>query len=152
MHPDTGRLYGVEHGPRGGDEINLVEKGNNYGWPEVSYAINYNGNPFGHQAPFHEDAGYVEPVHYWLPSIALCGTSFYVGDQFPQWRGDLFVAALAKQEVHRVRFSEDGRSVIEDEVLFRGFGRVRDVAPGPDGYLYIATEQPGMIRRLVPKR
>ena len=149
-HPDTGRLYDVEHGPRGGDEINLVEKGNNYGWPVVAYSMNYNQTPFGTKPPFHEDAGFVEPVHYWIPSIAQCGAGFYVGDGFPQWQGDLFIAALAKQEVHRVRFSDDGKSVVETEILFEDHGRVRDVFPGPDGALYIATEQPGMIRKLVP--
>ena len=149
-HPGSGRLYDVEHGPRGGDEINLVEKGNNYGWPEVAYSINYNQLPFGTRAPWHEEAGFVEPVHYWVPSIAICGASFYVGSGFPQWENDLFVAALAKQQIHRVRMADDGRGVVEEEVLFENNGRVRDVVPGPDGALYIATEQPGMIRKLVP--
>lgn len=149
-HPATGKLYDVEHGPRGGDEINLVEPGNNYGWPVVSYSMNYNQTPFGENPPWHEPMGFVEPVHYWIPSIAQCGSSFYVGDGFPKWRNDLFVAALAMQEIRRVRLGDDGTAVVEDEPIFRGMGRVRDVVPGPDGGLYIATEQPGMIRRLVP--
>ena len=150
MHPVTGKLYDIEHGPRGGDEINLVEPGQNYGWPVVSYSMNYNQTPFGQNPPFHEDKGFVEPVYYWLPSIAQCGASFYTGSAFGQWKNDLFVAALAKQEIRRVRLSEDGKRVVEDEPIFRGLGRVRDVVTGPDGTIYVATEQPGQIRRLVP--
>ncbi|MEM7626015.1 MAG: PQQ-dependent sugar dehydrogenase [Planctomycetota bacterium] len=149
-HPVTGLLYDIEHGPRGGDEVNLVEPGQNYGWPVVSYSINYNQTPFGDNPPFHADKGFAEPVHYWLPSIAQCGASFYTGDRFPGWQHDLFVAALAKEEIRRVRLSDDGRSVVEDEAIFRGLGRVRDVVTGPDGSIYVATEQPGLIRRLVP--
>jgi glucose/arabinose dehydrogenase len=150
MHPETGEMYAVEHGPRGGDEINRLEPGRNFGWPTVAYSINYNGQPFGEIAPFHEEAGFDEPVYYWLPSIAICGTAFYTGEQFPQWQNDLFVAALAKQEIHRVRFDESGDQVIEDEVLLRGIGRVRDVATGPDGALWVAVERPGRILKLVP--
>lgn len=149
-HPDTGKLYDVEHGPRGGDEINLVTPGSNYGWPVVSYSMNYNQTARGENPPWHEPLGFTEPVHYWLPSIAQCGSSFYVGDAFPDWKNDLFVAALAKEELRRIRFAEDGKSVVEDEPIFRMMGRVRDVIPGPDGALYIATEQPGLIRKLVP--
>lgn len=149
-HPVTGKLYDVEHGPRGGDEINLVTREKNYGWPVVSYSMNYNQTPRGENPPWHEPMAFTEPVHYWLPSIAQCGSSFYVGDKFPKWQNDLFVAALAKQEIRRVRLADDGLTVIEDEPIFRGMGRVRDVVPGPDGGLYIATEQPGMIRKLVP--
>ncbi len=150
-HPQTDRLYDVEHGPRGGDEINLVEKSHNYGWPVVAYSMNYNQTPFGTNPPFHRDMDFVEPVHYWIPSIAICGANFYVGQGFSKWQNDLFVAALAKQEIHRVRLGgDDGQTVLETEILFENQGRVRDVVPGPDGALWIATEQPGMIRRLVP--
>ncbi len=152
-HPVTGQLYDIEHGPRGGDEINLVTPGSNYGWPEVSYSMNYNQTAFGDNPPFHADKGYIEPVHYWLPSIAQCGSRFYVGEGFPDWQNDLFVAALAKQEIRRVRLSEDGQAVLEDEPIYRGQGRVRDVVPGPDGALYVAVENggdAGFIRRLVP--
>ncbi|MEM9420040.1 MAG: PQQ-dependent sugar dehydrogenase [Planctomycetota bacterium] len=152
-HPETGLLYDIEHGPRGGDEINLVEPGNNYGWPVVSYSMNYNQTPFGKNAPFHEDMGFVEPVHYWIPSIAQCGSSFYVGEGFPKWQNDLFVAALRKEEIRRVRLNEDGKTVIEDEPIYRGQGRIRDVVPGPDGALYVAVEdggKAGFVRRLVP--
>ena len=149
-HPETGALYDVEHGPRGGDEINLVERAKNYGWPVVSYSMNYNQTPRGDNPPFHADKGFVDPVHYWLPSVAICGSSFYTGERFARWKNDLFVAALAKQEIRRVRLGPDGRSVVEDEPIFRGLGRVRDVVTGPDGLIYVATEQPGLIRRLVP--
>ncbi|MEO0514955.1 MAG: PQQ-dependent sugar dehydrogenase [Planctomycetota bacterium] len=152
-HPVTGKLYDIEHGPRGGDEINLVTPASNYGWPEVSYSMNYNQTAFGDNPPFHADKGYVEPIHYWVPSIAQCGSSFYVGDGFPNWQNDLFVAALAKQEIRRVRLSDDGQSVLEDEPIYRGQGRIRDVVPGPDGALYVAVEKggdPGFISRLVP--
>ncbi|MEM1028191.1 MAG: PQQ-dependent sugar dehydrogenase [Planctomycetota bacterium] len=152
-HPVTGKLYDIEHGPRGGDEINLVAPGSNYGWPEVSYSMNYNQTAFGDNPPFHEDQGFVEPVHYWIPSIAQCGSSFYVGDGFPNWQNDLFVAALAKEEIRRVRLADDGVTVLEDEPIYRGQGRIRDVVPGPDGALYVAVENrgdPGFIRRLVP--
>lgn len=150
VQPGTGRLYDVEHGPRGGDELNLIEPGHNYGWSVVSYSINYNGTPRGDEAPWHAEAGFSEPVHYWTPSIAPCGAAFYAGDKLAGWKGDLFVTALRKEELHRVRLSEDGRSVIEQEVLLRGIGRLRDVASGPDGALWIAAEQPGRIFRLVP--
>lgn len=149
-HPATGKLYDVEHGPRGGDEINLVEPGQNYGWPVVSYSMNYNQTPRGDHPPFHEDLGFTGPIHYWLPSIAQCGTSFYTGDAFGEWKHDMFVAALAKEEIRRIRLAEDGKSVVEDEPIFRGLGRVRDVVTGPDGVVYVATEEPGLIRRLVP--
>lgn len=152
-HPVTGELYDIEHGPRGGDEINLVTPGSNYGWPEVSYSMNYNQTARGDNPPFHADKGFVEPIYYWLPSIAQCGSSFYVGEGFPNWQNDLFVAALAKQEIRRIRLSGDGQTVIEDEPIYRGRGRVRDVVPGPDGTLYVAIEngnEPGAIRRLVP--
>lgn len=152
-HPVTGALYDIEHGPRGGDEINHVERGNNYGWPVVSYSMNYNQTAFGDNPPFHADKGFVEPIYYWTPSIAQCGSRFYVGDGFPNWQNDLFVAALAKQEIRRVRLGDDGQSVIEDEPIYRGQGRIRDVIPGPDGALYVAVEHggdSGFIRRLVP--
>ena len=150
MHPETGKLYTVEHGPRGGDELNLLEKGKNYGWPVVSYTMNYNMTPFGDSAPFHEPRGFTEPVHYWIPAIAVCGSSFYTGDQFANWKNDLFVAALAKTSIHRVRLGDDGRSITEDEILLQGMGRVRDVVTGPDGNLYAALEQPGRIVKISP--
>ncbi len=150
MHPATGRLYSVEHGPRGGDEINLIEKGRNYGWPVVSYTMNYNQTPFGENAPFHEEAGFVEPVHYWIPALGVCGSTFYTGEGFPKWNNDLFVASLVKQQLHRVRFDETGEKVAETELVYHAPGRIRDVAQGPDGSLLLALEAPGRILKLVP--
>ncbi|BAM02599.1 PQQ-dependent sugar dehydrogenase [Phycisphaera mikurensis] len=150
FQPGSGRLYGIEHGPRGGDEINLIEPGRSYGWSRYSYSINYNGTPRGRNAPWHAEAGETEPVFTWTPSIAPCGAAFYDADAFPGWRGDLFVTSLVKQELHRIRLSKDGRSVAEQEVLLRGIGRLRDVATGPDGALWIAAEKPGRVFRVVP--
>ena len=150
VQPGSGRLYAVEHGPRGGDEINLIEPGNSYGWSEASYSINYNGTPRGEDAPWHAEKGHTEPVSYWLPSVAPCGAAFYTGKAFPGWSGDLFVASLVKQELHRVRLAGDGASVAEREVLLRGVGRLRDVATGPDGALWVLAERPGRVLRLAP--
>ena len=150
VQPGTGRLYAVEHGPRGGDEINLVEPGHSHGWSDFAYSINYNGTPRGENAPWHAENGYTEPVFYWLPSIAPCGAAFYSGNAFPGWKGDLFVTSLAKRELHRVRLTEDGKGVAEREVLLRGIGRLRDVATGSDGALWVLAEKPGRVLRLVP--
>jgi glucose/arabinose dehydrogenase len=144
-HPVTGALYDAEHGPRGGDELNLVEKGKNYGWPVITYGMNYNGTPMTDKtaAP-----GMEQPVTYWVPSIAVSSINFYTGDKFPQWKNDLFVAALAQQELRRLEL-RDGK-VTHQEVLFKGVGRLRDVIMGPDGHIYIAFNTPDRIARLVP--
>jgi glucose/arabinose dehydrogenase len=144
-HPVTGALYDAEHGPRGGDELNLVEKGKNYGWPVITYGMNYNGTPMTDKttAP-----GMEQPVIYWVPSIAVSSINFYTGDKFPQWKNDLFVAALAQQELRRLEL-RDGK-VTHQEVLFKGVGRLRDVIMGPDGHIYIAFNTPDRIARLVP--
>jgi glucose/arabinose dehydrogenase len=144
-HPVTGALYDAEHGPRGGDELNLVEKAKNYGWPVITYGMNYNGTPMTDKtaAP-----GMEQPVTYWVPSIAVSSINFYTGDRFPQWKNDLFVAALAQQELRRLEL-RDGK-VTHQEVLFKGVGRLRDVIMGPDGNIYIAFNTPDRIARLVP--
>jgi glucose/arabinose dehydrogenase len=144
-HPVTGALYDAEHGPRGGDELNLVEKGKNYGWPVITYGMNYNGTPMTDKtaAP-----GMEQPVTYWVPSIAVSSINFYTGDTFPQWKNDLFVAALAQQELRRLEL-RDGK-VTHQEVLFKGVGRLRDVIMGPDGNIYVAFNTPDRIARLVP--
>lgn len=142
---DTIQLWETEHGPRGGDELNLVKRGANFGWPLITYGMNYNGTPVTADTARE---GLEQPVIHWTPSIAVCGIDFYVGDRFPGWRGDLFVAALQQQELRRLVL--EGDTVKEQEVLFRGIGRVRAVQTGPDGLLYLCLEGPGRIARLVP--
>ena len=144
-HPVTGDLWDTEHGPRGGDELNLVIKGRNYGWPVITYGMNYNGTPM---TDLTAKEGMEQPVIHWTPSIAVCGIDFYEGDKFPKWRNQLFVTALAQQEVRRVAI--EGRKVAEQEVLFSGIGRVRDIESAPDGYLYVIFNKPDRIARMEP--
>lgn len=145
FQPGTGELWASEHGPRGGDELNRVERGGNYGWPLVTHGINYDGTPIAERTAL---PGLESPVVEWTPSLGVCGIAFYTGDRFPRWKHDLFVAGLVGKQLRRLEL-EDGR-VTHQEVLFRGLGRVRDVVNGPDGYLYVAFNQPGRIVRLVP--
>ena len=145
FHPVTGELWASEHGPRGGDELNRIEGGRNYGWPVVTYGINYDGTPISART---EQEGMESPVVQWTPSLAVCGMAFYTGERFPGWKSDLFVGGLVGKQLRRLVI-ENGR-VTHQEILFRGLGRVRDVVDGPDGYLYVALNQPGRIVRLVP--
>ena len=144
--PD-GRLWESEHGPRGGDEVNIIRPGANYGWPVITYGINYNGRPI---TDITEKEGMMQPLHYWVPSIATSGIAIYTGDRFPRWRGDVFVGGLAGQQLARVRFEDD--RPVETEVLLEEVGRrIRDVRDGPDGYLYVLTdESSGSLLRLEP--
>ena len=142
--PATGALYDAEHGPRGGDELNLVEKGKNYGWPVITYGMNYDGTPITNLTA---KEGMEQPVTYWVPSIAVSSIAFYTGDKFPQWKGHLFLGALAGEQLRRLVI-KDGK-VTHQEVLFQGGGRLRDVVNGPDGYIYL-TFDGGRVARLVP--
>ncbi|MDQ8186260.1 PQQ-dependent sugar dehydrogenase [Pelagicoccus sp. SDUM812002] len=148
-HPETGALWEVEHGPRGGDETNLIHPGLNYGWPIATYGMNYNGTPI---TEFTDKDGVEAPKHYWVPSIAICGIDFYEGDKFPEWKNNLFVTGMASQELHRLTI--EGDQVVADEIVFKGQGRIRDVYSGPDGFLYILITQQspraGAIYRLKP--
>ena len=144
-HPTTGDLWDAEHGPRGGDELNVVLPGKNYGWPVITYGMNYDGTPMTNLTA---KAGMEQPVTYWTPSIAVCAIDFYTGDRFPRWKNHLFLGALAQQELRRIEIK--GRSVTHQEVLFKNIGRVRDVVNGPDGYIYVAFNDPGRVARLVP--
>ncbi len=148
VHPETGRVWTQEHGPRGGDEVNLIEAGANYGWPAISWGINYSGEPIG--AGLREQDGMAQPVHFWDPSIAPSGMTFYSGDAFPEWQGDLFVGALKFQLIARLEM--DGDKVVAEERLLQGeLGRIRDVRSGPDGFLYILTDDPnGGLYRITP--
>ncbi len=148
-HPETDDLWEVEHGPRGGDETNLIRPGLNYGWPVITYGMNYNGTPI---TEFTAKEGMEQPKHYWVPSIAICGIDFYTGDKFLDWKNNLFVSGMASQELHRLVI-EDGE-VVHDEIVFKNQGRIRDVYSGPDGYLYVLLTQQspriGSIYRLEP--
>lgn len=145
LHPVTGEIWEAEHGPRGGDEINLIERGRNYGWPVITYGMNYSGTPITGKT---EMEGMEQPKLYWTPSIAVCGIDFYEGDIFPEWKYDLFAGGLASRELHRLQI-EDGE-VVDSSIVMKGAGRIRDVASGPDGYLYLVLNGPDRIVRLVP--
>lgn len=147
-----GRLWTTEHGPRGGDELNLVEKGANYGWPTVSYGMNYSGAPLVTPWPSGKDANITMPVMRWMPSIAACGLDVVQGEMFPKWKGDLVAGGLAGQTVERLRVgkNEAGElAVIEREEIVYGMGRVRDVRVGPDGAVYVVLNDPDEVVRLV---
>jgi len=148
LHPQTGRVWTVEHGARGGDEINLPEAGGNYGWPVISYGRHYSGAKIGVGT---EQAGYEQPLYYWDPSIAPSGMAFYTGDVFDKWRGDLFIGSLKFGLL--VRLELDGTRVTGEERLLDGLDdRVRDVRQGPDGLLYLLTDDyDGRILRLEPR-
>jgi glucose/arabinose dehydrogenase len=143
---ETNRIWGIEHGPRGGDELNLVEKGKNYGWPLTSYGINYDGSVLTDKK---EMEGVTNPTHYWVPSIAPCGSMIVTSDKYPEWKGNLLVTALALRHIARVQL--DGTTYVKEERLLDKTARFRDVAEGPDGYIYAVTEGPGLLLKLVPQ-
>jgi len=150
IHPLTGELWETEHGPRGGDELNYIRRGRNYGWPAITYGMNYDGTPV---SALTKKNGMEQPVLHWMPSIAVSPIHFYVGDAFPRWKNQLFLGALAQQELHRMEV--EGDRIVHRELILKGKGRVRDIITGPDGYLYVALEIPGPdtpdhIIRLVP--
>jgi aldose sugar dehydrogenase len=149
LHPETGELWAVEHGPRGGDEINLLRAGRNYGWPEVTHGVNYDGTTITSDTA---RAGIEPPLHHWTPSIAVSGMTFYTGDAFPAWRGNLLAAALAGQHVARVEL--DGTRAVREERLFGDLGhRFRQVAMAPDGTIYLLVDAPAApLLRVVPGR
>jgi glucose/arabinose dehydrogenase len=148
LEPSTGRLWTHEHGPQGGDEINLPEPGMNYGWPVITHGANYGiGTAIGEGT---EKPGMAQPLHYWVPSIAPSGMTFYDGERFPDWQGDLFIGSLKFNMLVRLEL-EDGRVVHEERMLEDALGRIRDVRQGPDGLLYLLTdESDGELVRLVP--
>ena len=137
IHPETGDLWETEHGPQGGDELNLIEPGANYGWPVIGRGVNYGA--FGR--PIHEAIGLegmTQPIHFWVPSIATSGLMVYTGDKFPMWYGSIISGALIGEQLARLQMSDDYREVIVEETLAYGMGRIRDVRQGPDGYIYLA--------------
>jgi glucose/arabinose dehydrogenase len=140
----SGRIWLHEHGPRGGDELNRIEAGVNYGWPAITYGLDYNGAII---SPYTEWEGMAQPEHYWVPSIAPSGLAIYEGDLFPEWKGDLFVGALVNREVRRLDLVNG--EVVGEETLFSELDdRIRDVRNGPDGALYILT--PNRVVRVMP--
>lgn len=141
-----GILWETEHGPRGGDELNIIERGKNYGWPVITYGINYNGTPItDHTA----QEGMEQPVVQWTPSIAASGLDVYYGDLFPSWKGNLFAGALAHQKLVRLEVDAD-RKVTHQEILLEKSGRIRDVRCMSDGAIYLVYDVPGKVVRLVP--
>lgn len=147
LHPDTGEIWTIEHGARGGDELNAPQAGKNYGWPVIAYGIDYSGAALGEGT---EKPGMEQPLYYWDPSIAPSGMAFYTGDAFPEWRGNLFVGALSFELLARLEL--DGKKVVHEERLLEDLGeRIRDVRQGPDGLIYLLTDNPeGRILRISP--
>lgn len=154
VHPETGDVWSNEHGPQGGDEVNLLGSGLNYGWPVVGHGVNYTTGRAIHEGTMRE--GMEPPVHVWVPSIGVSGMIFYSGGAFPEWRGDMLVGGMSGQRLVRLRL--DGQRIVRQEDLLRDIGRVRDVEQGPDGTIYLALDggtrwedgPPTAILRLVP--
>ncbi|MFY0688414.1 MAG: PQQ-dependent sugar dehydrogenase [Cyclobacteriaceae bacterium] len=145
-HPVTGKMWEHEHGPRGGDELNIIEAGLNYGWPIVSYGINYDGTVFTSQT---SKDGMQQPNLFWVPSIAPCGMDFVESDKYPGWDGHLLVGSLRFEYLNLCKV--EGDKVISEEKLLKNIGRVRVVRQGNDGYIYVGVERPGAIYRIVPE-
>jgi glucose/arabinose dehydrogenase len=146
IHPETGELWTTEHGPMGGDELNKIESGKNYGWETITYGRNYNGTIITENTHM---PGMEQPNFYWKPSIAVCGLDFYTGDLFEKWKNRLLVGALKYEEVRLLQIEED--RVVHEQVIFKGAGRVRDVFTGPDGAIYVVLNNPGKVVRLTPE-
>jgi glucose/arabinose dehydrogenase len=154
VHPETNQLWATEHGPQGGDELNLIRKGANYGWPIIGYGANYTTGTEIHQSRARE--GMEQPKAYWVPSIGISGLLFYTGDRFPNWKGNAFIGGMAGNYRQIVRVALNGETVANREPLLFGQYRARDVRQGPDGFIYIAVDnqfpgQPSNIIRLEPE-
>ncbi|MFL3008420.1 MAG: PQQ-dependent sugar dehydrogenase [Candidatus Neomarinimicrobiota bacterium] len=145
IHPETGELWSTEHGPRGGDELNRIQKGLNYGWPVITYGINYIGTKI---TDLTEKEGMEQPVFQWTPSIALCGIKFYSGSLFKKWNNHLLITSLKFERLHRVVL--EGNKMVDEEIIFEPGSRVRDVEVGPNECIYVALENPGRIVILKP--
>lgn len=150
VHPESNDVWQNEHGPQGGDELNLIQAGKNYGWPVVGYGVNYRSGSAIHAGTVRE--GMENPVHIWVPSIATSGLLVYTGGAFPGWRGNLFVGGMAGQQLARLTL--DGQRIVNEETLAQNLGRIRDVRQGPDGFIYLAIDDrggaPSAIVRLEP--
>ncbi len=150
IHPETGDIWATEHGPQGGDELNLIRAGMDYGWPVIGYGVNYRSGSAIHIGTHRE--GLESPIHFWVPSIATSGLMLYTGDRFPEWRGSMFVGGMVGQQL--ARLSMNGQDIGIEETLVYGLGRVRDIRQGPDGYIYLAIDDrqggPTPVVRLEP--
>lgn len=144
-NPFTGNIWIHEHGPQGGDEINIIQKGINYGWPVISYGINYDGTSF---TDITEKEGMEQPLFYWVPSIAPSGMTIVSSDKYPDWQGNILVGSLKFKYLERLILEND--KVVKREKLFQDIGRVRNVVQGPDGYIYVGVESHGIVK-IVPK-
>ena len=155
VHPETGDVWLDEHGPQGGDELNRVQPGLNYGWPVIGYGVNYGSGSAIHEGTLRDDIE--PPTHFWVPSIAPSGLTFYTGDRFPEWKGNLFVGALVvgrirgTGHIQRIVFNEQGEELRRESLLTELRQRIRDVREGPDGLLYVLTdENQGALLRIEP--
>jgi glucose/arabinose dehydrogenase len=150
VHPETGDVWANEHGPQGGDELNRIQPGRNYGWPVIGYGVNYTTGLAIHAGTHRQ--GMEQPAHVWVPSIGISGMMIYTGDRFPQWRGNLFVGGMAGQQLARLTLN--GQRVANAETLVQQMGRIRDIRQGPDGFIYLVTDdrdgKPTPVYRLEP--
>jgi glucose/arabinose dehydrogenase len=146
QHPVTGQIWGTEHGPMGGDELNVLKPGRNYGWPVISYGIDYDGKPI---TELTEKEGMEQPVKYWKPSPGISALEFYTGDLFPKWKNQAFAGALVFQEIKRLKLA--GEQLEEEEIFMKGYGRVRDIKTGPEGAIYVLLNEPDHVLRLTPR-
>lgn len=146
IHPTTREIWTHEHGPKGGDEINIIKAGNNYGWPVISYGVNYSGTSF---TDITEKEGMEQPLHYWVPSIAPSGMAFISSDKYEGWKGNLLVGSLKFQYVDNC-YIEDGQ-IVKEERLLDGLGRVRSIEQGPDGFIYVGIENLGIVKLIKTK-
>lgn len=146
LHPISGEVWESEHGPLGGDEINIIKAGQNYGWPALSLGKNYDGSIISKN---HDSTGITKPIYAWIPSIGTCGIVFIKGNKFKSWNGSLVVAGLASQKLHRCVIQNN--LIVKDDILLKDYGRVRNVIQGPDESLYVSVEGPGRIIRIIPK-
>jgi glucose/arabinose dehydrogenase len=154
LHPETGEIWENENGPQGGDEINIIKPGRNYGWPVISYGRSYSGDLTGNSGPTSEQPvaqGMEQPLLFWSPSIALSGMAFYTGDRFPQWKGSIFVGALVGEQLQRIVLNQRGLPTRRDSLLTELKQRIREVRQGPDGLLYLLTDEAaGALLRIEP--
>jgi aldose sugar dehydrogenase len=150
IHPETGDVWANEHGPQGGDEVNLILPGRNYGWPVIGFGVNYTTGLAIHSGTHRK--GMEQPLHIWVPSIGISGMVFYTGDKFPQWRGNMFVGGMNGQQLARLTLN--GQRIISKETMLQQMGRIRDVRQGPDGFIYLVVDdrdgKPTPIYRLEP--